>query len=220
MRLLAHMSRQQQSHPHEHVTDDKGQPPPRAQELPAVAMVRQMLASGNPDANAIAELVVAHPRAAHEIFTLLHRTLGNAFAGQVSSLAASHGGLGEARDVVSFDQSSDYQESRATIDGPPKATAPDTSGDYQESRATIDHPHTTAKADPPWVERARAFNRARPDNVRAFLDSTGKSCVDQATGEPDPQKVARWQADHGLSPDGRIGDQTVQTAVSDPSLAL
>lgn len=181
-------------------------------------MVRQMLARGNPDPKAIAEIVNAHPAARNEVFALLHQTLGNAFARHVSELCAASGGLGETRDVTTFDKPGEYQESRATIDGPPKESAPSTFGEYQESRATIDQPHAE-KAEAPWVQRARRFNRAHADNVRAFLDSTGTSCADES-GEPDPQKVARWQADHGLSPDGRIGDQTVAAAVSDPSLAL
>jgi hypothetical protein len=118
------------------------------------------------------------------------------------------------------DTGSDFlMDSRATIDGPPKTATPDTGSDIREDRATIDHPHTEKK-QAPWVGRARRFNRAHADNVRAFLDSTGNTCVDPETGEPDPQKVARWQADHGVSPDGRIGDETVRAAVTDPSLAL
>jgi hypothetical protein len=236
------MSRHQLTHQESRDTDDKGQPAAAQHSLPATEMVRAMLARGQADPHAIADIMVAHPGARMEIFLLLHKTMGNAFANEVSRHAVAAGGLGEARDVTTFDRPGEYMESRATIDGPPKSEAPSTFGEYQESRATIDHPHAdiekpayddggymearatidhphTEKAESPWVERARRFNRAHPDNVRAFLDSTGTSCVDEA-GEPDPKKVARWQADHGLSPDGRIGDQTVRAAVSDPSLAL
>ena len=218
------MSRQQQTHQEDRATDDKGSESKGSFDLPATAIIRQMLASGSADPYRIAEILATNPRASHEIFMLLNQTMGNSFANQVLTLATSKDdkpavGLGRPRDVASFDIVGEYQESRATIDGPPKTTAPDTFGEYREDRATIDHPHTE-KTEAPWVARARRFNRAHADNVRAFLDSTGTSCVDSETGELDPNKVARWQADHGLSPDGRVGDKTVQAAVSDPSLAL
>ena len=218
------MSRQQATHQDGRATEENGQAQAGGFDLPATALVRQMLASGSADAGRIAQILATNPRASHEIFMLLHRTMGHSFANQVLTLATSNeerpaGGLGKPRDVVSFDVAGEYREARATIDGPPKTAAPDTFGEYRESRATIDHTHTE-KAEAPWVGRARRFNRAHPDNVRAFLDSTGTSCVDSETGELDPNRVARWQAEHGVSPDGRVGDQTVRAAVTDPSLAL
>jgi peptidoglycan hydrolase-like protein with peptidoglycan-binding domain len=64
------------------------------------------------------------------------------------------------------------------------------------------------------VTKAQRYNRAHPDKVTSFLAMTGTSCVDEATGEADPRKVARWQADHGIPPDGRIGDQTIDAAIN------
>jgi hypothetical protein len=215
------MSREQQTRSHDRATDDKGHETKPSHEQPPVAMVRQLLARGQWDPQRVADVIAAHPRATQEIFILLQRTAGNGFAGQVSALLTSSGGLGQPRDIATMDASSDFLEERATIEGPPKAApVDDRFSEYQESRATIDHPHTTAKDEAPWIERARVFNHAHADNVRAFLESTGTACIDAATGDPDPNKVARWQADHRLPPDGRIGDQTVAAAVSNPSRAL
>ncbi len=172
---------------------------------PATAIVREMLASRNHDPKAIAAVISTHPAAASEIFALLHATAGNRLASQVASLVTTSD-LGPPRDVVSFDQTSEYTESRATIDKPRHEVEPvDMSSDYMESRATIEGPA-------PWVIKAQHYNRAHADNMSLFLQATGTQCVDEATGEADPRKVARWQADHGIPPDGRIGDQTIVAA--------
>ncbi len=224
------MSRHQLTHQGDHANDDAGQAAKRHDGLPATAMVRQILASGHPDVSRIAQIVASNPSASHEIFTLLNQTMGNGFAREVLELATSRDvkmhdtstTLGAPRDIATIDSfvGRDYEEARATIDHPHAAvdTPAYDDGGYQEARATIDHPHVEKK-EAPWVERARRYNRAQPSNVKAFLDSTGNQCVDEA-GELDPQKVARWQKDHGLSPDGRVGDDTVCAAVSDPSLLL
>lgn len=266
------MSKQQVAQQDDQAAESAGQETQRSATQPATAMVRELLASRSPDPEAIAAIVAAHPRASHEIFALLHRTAGNRFASMVLNLATSKGaakqstlgeprdvvsfdqsseyregratidgppkqdssGLGEPRDVVSFDSSSEYRESRATIDGPPKATESkkqddsglgeprdvvsfDASSEYRESRATIDRPRETEKPAPAWVTKAQRYNSAHADNVTAFLGLTGTRCVDEATGEADPRKVARWQADHGIPPDGRIGDQTLDAAISSGS---
>jgi hypothetical protein len=212
------MSKQHESQPDQAATEQQQLTKQGSARHPATAKVREMIASGNMDAKEIAAIVNAHPAAAKEIFALLHRTFGNQFASQVSALvgatpkmnasnfviappddaeemmkavaeAGEESGLGEPRDVATFDRSGEYMESRATVDGP----AP------EQKEST-------------WVTKARRFNRAHADDVERFLGMTGDTCVDEATGEADPRKVARWQADHGVSPDGRVGDETVKAA--------
>ena len=223
---------------------------PRSAGQPATAMVQQLLASGARDPKEVAAIIEAHPAAANEIFALLHRTAGNRFASEVSAIVVGKGGLGAPRDAVSFDQSSEYRESRATIDGPPKQEAEFLAlqeeifdadskeseflalqeeifdADSKESASrfgadsssdqTADGP---AKAAAPknrggnWVTRAQRYNRAHAAEVAAFLEATGNACIDEATGEADPRKVARWQASNGLPPDGRIGRKTHDLAL-------
>jgi hypothetical protein len=205
---------------------------------PATAMVREMLATGGMDPKPIAAIIDEHPAAMNEILALLHSTVGNRFANEVSALIGK-GELRAPRDVVTFDRPGEYMEPRATIEGPPRdrvssdtfgeyresrATiegpprdggSSDTFGDYRESRATIEGPTKDAAApnhEARWVTGARSFNRAQAKNVTVFLEMTGTTCVDESTGEADPHKVARWQADHGIPPDGRVGDHTVDAA--------
>lgn len=61
-----------------------------------------------------------------------------------------------------------------------------------------------------WVVRAREFNRDHADEVAAFLAATGGACL--VDGALDPNLVAQWQQDHGVSVDGRIGHETVEAA--------
>lgn len=204
----------------------------------ASANATQLLLAGGMDPKQIAHTIDAHPEAAHEILALLQNRFGNGFANQVLALVgggskapapmdatnftiapphdldvaaimaemdgpAPTSGLGEPRDVVTFDVSGEYQESRATIDNPVRTE--------DEAPARAGQPKGT------WVTRAIQFNRAHADNVASFNAATANACVDPATGELDPQKVARWQADHGVKPDGRIGEHTITAAIVNAS---
>jgi hypothetical protein len=67
------------------------------------------------------------------------------------------------------------------------------------------------EAEPGWVVRARAYNSNHDDEVNLFNIATGFAARD-ANGRPDPAAIARWQADNGLEPDGRIGQSTADLA--------
>jgi peptidoglycan hydrolase-like protein with peptidoglycan-binding domain len=75
----------------------------------------------------------------------------------------------------------------------------------------------TAKSNKPesgWVVRARAWQAAHPEYVSQFLELTGAACLD-ADGKLDPNLVASWQAQHGVRPDGRVGNNTLTAAILD-----
>jgi hypothetical protein len=67
------------------------------------------------------------------------------------------------------------------------------------------------EAEPGWVVRARAFNSNHDDQVNLFNIATGFQARD-ANGRPDPAAIARWQAENGIEPDGRIGQETADRA--------
>lgn len=193
--------------------------------------VMQLIVEGGTDPKAIAATIKAHPEARAQILTLLHSRFGNGFVNQVMAEvsgtpakmdatnftiappppldvaaifaemdAPAEAPLGPARDVVQFDRSGEYMESRATID------APVTTEEDEPSRGD-------AKPKGTWVTRAIAYNRAHPDQVLAFNQATNNACIDPATGELDPQKVARWQVANGAKPDGRVGEGTMVAAI-------
>jgi len=74
-------------------------------------------------------------------------------------------------------------------------------------------PGTAAKpaAEPAWVAGARTYNDAHAGLVSEFNDATANSCLD-ASGQLDPQAVARWQRQHGVEADGKVGPHTLAAA--------
>jgi hypothetical protein len=66
-------------------------------------------------------------------------------------------------------------------------------------------------AEPGWVQRAQSYHAAHAAAVAAFDRLTGGACVGE-DGALDPRKVARWQAEHGVAPDGRVGEATLDAA--------
>jgi hypothetical protein len=66
-------------------------------------------------------------------------------------------------------------------------------------------------AEPAWVGGARKYNEAHAELVSDFNELTKQACID-ASGQLDPQAVARWQGNHGVAPDGRVGPRTLAAA--------
>lgn len=93
----------------------------------------------------------------------------------------------------------DPHRAPATIDRPPEDS-------LVENRATIDE----GPAEPGWVVRAHAYHERHPDVVREFNELTGDACADGT--RVDPIRVARWQQEHDVPPDGRVGASTLRAA--------
>jgi len=70
---------------------------------------------------------------------------------------------------------------------------------------------TRPAAEPAWVAGARTYNDAHADLVAEFNAATAHSCLD-ASGQLDPQAVARWQRQHGIAADGKVGPHTLAAA--------
>jgi hypothetical protein len=61
-----------------------------------------------------------------------------------------------------------------------------------------------------WRSGARAYNGEHAALVEQFNAATNDACG--SGGEVDPDKVARWQQEHGVAPDGRVGQRTFHAA--------
>lgn len=72
-------------------------------------------------------------------------------------------------------------------------------------------PAAAHKAEPAWVVDANRYNDAHPGLVAEFNDLTNDVLALDDT-KIDPKLVARWQRDHGIAADGKIGPHTVATA--------
>ncbi|MBL9019864.1 MAG: peptidoglycan-binding protein [Myxococcales bacterium] len=192
----------------------------RPTDQPAVAMVRERLARGQVEPAEIAAIIDMHPAAAPDILAFLHQMIGNQAAMEVSRLVgkSSSSPASKAGSPEAFEQLQEeiWAADEAAHSTASKAGSPEAFEQLQQEIWAADeaaHDGTRApKSHGTWVTRARQYNRKHADDAAAFLSMTGSACVDEATGEADPKKVARWQADHGLPPDGRIGPQTVTAA--------
>jgi hypothetical protein len=78
-------------------------------------------------------------------------------------------------------------------------------------RDTLADGDAKSAAEPAWVASARTYNDAHAGLVSEFNDATAKSCLD-ASGQLDPQAVARWQRQHGVEADGKVGPHTLAAA--------
>jgi peptidoglycan hydrolase-like protein with peptidoglycan-binding domain len=66
-------------------------------------------------------------------------------------------------------------------------------------------------AEPAWAAGARRYNEAHVELVSEFNELTQGSCKG-AGGQLDPQAVARWQRQHGVDADGKVGPHTLAAA--------
>jgi hypothetical protein len=80
-----------------------------------------------------------------------------------------------------------------------------------EMHEFLDDAPAAATAEPAWVAGARKYNDAHAELVSDFNELTNNSCLD-ANGQLDPQAVARWQQQHGVEADGRVGPHTLAAA--------
>jgi len=97
----------------------------------------------------------------------------------------------------------------------PEPTPPDVvqeSAKEQVQKPEAKEPEPEPKVEEPgWVVRARAFNQTHSDLAWDFNQCTLGSCMG-ADGVLDPNLVAKWQADHNVPPDGRVGPHTLDAA--------
>lgn len=159
------------------------------------------LAAG--DAQGLADLIIHHPDLYEQILEAAANFLGNDTV--TRALDIVHG--------APADKAEPEQEPA------PEATPPDVV--LQQAEEVAPEPTTAAEpqheeapaeqeVEPGWVVRARAFNAKHEDDVNIFNIATGFACT--AGGQLDPNLVARWQADHGVAPDGRVGKETADAA--------
>lgn len=86
----------------------------------------------------------------------------------------------------------------------------DTEASETESQERSARPKEEAK-EAAWITGAKRFNAAHSEEVAEFNRVTKDACVGPE-GVVDPALVSDWQAAHGVQPDGRIGQATVDAA--------
>lgn len=122
-----------------------------------------------------------------------------------------HAGFGEQGEQAGADLQSHPEHAEES--GPdPHATAATAKGGAQggEGEAAEGGAAQAAPKASDWRKGARAYNQAHAALVEQFNAATGDACG--SGGDADPEKVARWQTEHQVAPDGRIGPRTFQAA--------
>lgn len=147
----------------------------------------------------LAELLLKHPD--------LHEQI-------LATAAGFHGNstIHEALEIVR----QETERSKAAADPKQETTPADVVESQAEDKKPVgpdQAPEETPEheAEPGWVVRARAYNSNHEDEVNLFNIATGYAARD-ASGNPDPAAIARWQAENGIDPDGRIGQSTADLA--------
>ena len=104
-------------------------------------------------------------------------------------------------------------EMHEMLDDAPTAKAQGKPGTLSqaEMHEMLDDAPAAKAAESAWVTGARTYNAAHADLVSEFNDATAGSCLD-AGGQLDPQAVARWQRQHGVDADGKVGPHTLAAA--------
>lgn len=149
------------------------------------AVAAQLAAIRPGDAQALCDLLVAHPELSDAISLRARDTLG----------------------VATLSKAFDLKQTRAAK---PQASTGDAQGG--ETNTGGDGSQGKPSQDAKWLDGARAYNAAHSQFVSRFLDIMKDPSMVGADGQIDPQKVAAFQRAQGIDADGRVGPHTVAAA--------
>lgn len=173
----------------------------------------QILQMSPADAEKLAEMLQLYPSLTGRILFFAASHMGNAAVQRAIALAKSWNTQGRSGSMS-------RDEVREAMDGPAATLSDaemrealhDRSEEPRKGDETAAPKPAHAAAEPAWVAGARAYNAAHPELVDEFNELTSDVCRLDGEGKVDPQAVARWQSNHGLVPDGKIGPHTVAKA--------
>jgi hypothetical protein len=173
----------------------------------------QIIGMSPADARPLAEMLKLYPSLSGGILLFAASHLGNAFVQR--AIAIAKGSKTQGRPAAMS-----HDEVRESIEEPaaPLSAAEmrgflhDESDGPQKAEPAAAPKPTQAAAEPAWVAGARTYNAAHAALVDEFNELTSDVCRLDGEGKVDPQAVARWQSNHGLVSDGKIGPHTVAAA--------
>lgn len=167
------------------------------------------------DADQLAAMLVNYPRLGGQILPVASHHMGNAAVRRAIALAKqikassspgsslSQGEVHEALDDPMDSRTVPWIELASTLEDKSDPQAPDETPSKSKEAPT---------PEPGWVAAARTYNAAHADLVEEFNDLTAHICLNDDTVQLDPQAVASWQTQHGLTADGKVGPRTVAAA--------
>jgi hypothetical protein len=171
----------------------------------------QILQMSPADAGALAEMIQNYPSLMGAILAVAASHMGNAAVQRAIQLAKTWKAKGRSGALSHDDVHQATGDSQPLSGGEMIAALHDES-DGPQHTASPAAPKAAPAAEPAWAAGARAYNAAHPELVDEFNELTSDVCRLDGEGKVDPQAVARWQSNHGLAPDGKIGPHTVAAA--------
>jgi hypothetical protein len=164
----------------------------------------ELLVNSAENANDGALLLKGHPDLREQILDRLAVNLGVDIAAQARQIAdAPPGGAAAKPDA----EAEKPPAAQAQEQGPTPGDKP--AGSTEELR----DPELWDPNMPAWVSKALQYNALSDDLSREFDALTGHTCAYQADEIIlNPVKVARWQKEHDVPVDGRVGPKTLAAA--------
>lgn len=173
----------------------------------------QILGMSPGDAGPLAEMLKLYPDLSGGIILFAASHLGNAFVQRAIAIAKGTKTQGRPAAMSRGEVRASIEEPAAPLSATEmRGFLHDASDGPQPAEAPAAPRPTQAAAAPAWVAGARAYNAAHSELVDEFNELTSDVCRLDGEGKVDPQAVARWQRNHGLAADGKIGPHTVAAA--------
>lgn len=173
----------------------------------------QILGMSPGDAGPLAEMLKLYPNLSGGILLFAASQLGNAFVQRAIAIAKASRAQGRPAAMSRDEVRASIEEPAAPLSGAEmRGFLHDESDGPHKAEAPAAPKPTQAAAEPAWVAGARAYNAAHSELVDEFNELTSDVCRLDGEGKVDPQAVARWQSNHGLAADGKIGPHTVAAA--------
>lgn len=94
---------------------------------------------------------------------------------------------------------------------PEQVQAESESGEASSESSDTSTEEAPVQEEAGWVVRARAWNTNHLELSHEFNQLTSGACLG-ANGQLDPVLISNWQANNGVSPDGRVGHNTIAAA--------
>ena len=164
------------------------------------------------DAGKLAEMLKLYPNLSGGILLFAASRMGNAFVQRAIAIAKSTKAQGNAAPLSRDEVRESIDGPGAPLSGSEMIAALHDASDGPAKTAPPAAPRAAPAAEPAWVAGARAYNAAHSELVDEFNELTSDVCRLDGEGKVDPQAVARWQSNHGLAADGKIGPHTVAAA--------
>ncbi|HEX8110267.1 MAG TPA: hypothetical protein VF516_21195, partial [Kofleriaceae bacterium] len=172
----------------------------------------QILRMTPADAGALAEMIQNYPSFLGAILAVAASHMGNAAVQRAIQLAKSWKAQGRSGALSQGEVHQATGDSHPLSGSEMIAALHDESDGPQKTGPAAAPRAAQAAAEPAWVAGARAYNAAHAELVDEFNELTSDVCRLDGAGKVDPQAVARWQSNHGLAADGKIGPHTVAAA--------